>query len=217
MTITKLTAGALLAASFMAPAAMAEEFITIGTGGVTGVYYPTGGAICRLVNKGRKEHGIRCSVESTGGSVYNINTIREGELEFGVAQSDWQHHAFHAKCLGVEVDHIGIGRGGLNRQVAAQGGMVACRIVQQTGIGEDNSICAAGFSIGYGAVPDRLVPGAGECVDRNQDFGAACMGKGDSLTHFCPVKVQAGKVAGVCFVVEATIDRMGAGLYGSAQ
>ncbi|GLQ36309.1 C4-dicarboxylate ABC transporter substrate-binding protein [Amylibacter marinus] len=78
-----------------APAAHSEEFITIGTGGVTGVYYPTGGAICRLVNKGRKEHGIRCSVESTGGSVYNINTIREGELEFGVAQSDWQHHAFH--------------------------------------------------------------------------------------------------------------------------
>ena len=87
-------AGAAMAA-VMAPAAFAEEFITIGTGGVTGVYYPTGGAICRLVNKGRKEHGIRCSVESTGGSVYNINTIREGELEFGVAQSDWQFHAFH--------------------------------------------------------------------------------------------------------------------------
>jgi TRAP transporter TAXI family solute receptor len=88
--------GAILAASVMAaPVAMAEEFITIGTGGVTGVYYPTGGAICRLVNKGRKEHGIRCSVESTGGSVYNIKTIREGELEFGVAQSDWQYHAFN--------------------------------------------------------------------------------------------------------------------------
>ncbi len=88
--------GAVLAASVMAaPLASAEEFITIGTGGVTGVYYPTGGAICRLVNKGRKEHGIRCSVESTGGSVYNINTIREGELEFGVAQSDWQYHAYN--------------------------------------------------------------------------------------------------------------------------
>ena len=87
-------AGAALAA-MMAPAAMAEEFITIGTGGVTGVYYPTGGAICRLVNQGRKEHGIRCSVESTGGSIYNIKTIRAGELEFGVAQSDWQHHAYH--------------------------------------------------------------------------------------------------------------------------
>lgn len=83
------------ASAMMAPAAMAEEFITIGTGGVTGVYYPTGGAICRLVNKGRKEHGVRCSVESTGGSVYNINTIREGELEFGVAQSDWQYHAYN--------------------------------------------------------------------------------------------------------------------------
>ncbi len=78
-----------------APAVQAETFITIGTGGVTGVYYPTGGAICRLVNKGRKEHGIRCSVESTGGSVYNINTIRAGELDFGVAQSDWQYHAYH--------------------------------------------------------------------------------------------------------------------------
>jgi hypothetical protein len=87
-------AGAALAA-MMAPAAMAEEFITIGTGGVTGVYYPTGGAICRLVNKGRKDHGIRCSVESTGGSIYNIKTIRAGELEFGVAQSDWQYHAYH--------------------------------------------------------------------------------------------------------------------------
>lgn len=89
-------AGAVLATSIaFTGAATAEEFITIGTGGVTGVYYPTGGAICRLVNKGRKDHGIRCSVESTGGSVYNINTVREGELEFGVAQSDWQYHAFN--------------------------------------------------------------------------------------------------------------------------
>ncbi len=75
--------------------AMATEFVTIGTGGVTGVYYPTGGSICRLVNKGKKEHGVRCSVESTGGSVYNINTIRAGELDMGVAQSDWQYHAYN--------------------------------------------------------------------------------------------------------------------------
>ena len=76
-------------------AAAEQKFISIGTGGVTGVYYPTGGAICRLVNKGRKQHKIRCSVESTGGSVYNINTIRAGELDFGVAQSDWQYHAYN--------------------------------------------------------------------------------------------------------------------------
>ena len=90
-----LTAG-LLAMGLLGGAAQAQQqFISIGTGGVTGVYYPTGGAICRLVNKGRKEHGLRCSAESTGGSIYNINTVRAGELEFGVAQSDWQYHAYH--------------------------------------------------------------------------------------------------------------------------
>ena len=73
----------------------ATQYVTIGTGGVTGVYYPTGGAICRLVNQTRKQHGIRCSVESTGGSIYNLNTIRAGELDMGVAQSDWQYHAYY--------------------------------------------------------------------------------------------------------------------------
>ncbi|MGD8429435.1 MAG: TAXI family TRAP transporter solute-binding subunit [Ectothiorhodospiraceae bacterium] len=79
----------------MSMSASAEQFVTIGTGGVTGVYYPAGGAICRLMNKDRKDHGIRCSVESTGGSVYNLNAIRDGELDFGVAQSDWQYHAYN--------------------------------------------------------------------------------------------------------------------------
>ncbi|MEY3669981.1 MAG: hypothetical protein RL258_1376, partial [Pseudomonadota bacterium] len=81
-----------LSVSVVAPVASANNFITIGTGGVTGVYYPAGGAICRLVNKDRKDHGLRCSVESTGGSVYNVNAIRAGDLEFGVTQSDWQFH-----------------------------------------------------------------------------------------------------------------------------
>jgi TRAP transporter TAXI family solute receptor len=46
------------------------------------------------LNKERKSHGIRCSVESTGGSIFNLNTIANGELDFGVAQSDWQYHAY---------------------------------------------------------------------------------------------------------------------------
>ena len=90
-----VAAGLMLAGATGPTAAAEQQFVSIGTGGVTGVYYPTGGAICRLVNKGRKEHGVRCSVESTGGSVYNLNTIRQGELDFGVAQSDWQYHAYN--------------------------------------------------------------------------------------------------------------------------
>jgi uncharacterized protein len=91
-----LIAASLAAAGLLAgvPAAQAQQkFITIGTGGVTGVYYPAGGAICRLINKDRAKHGLRCSVESTGGSVFNVNTIRAGELDFGVAQSDVHFNA----------------------------------------------------------------------------------------------------------------------------
>ncbi len=90
-----LKVGAIAAAVMGAGAVNAQEFITIGTGSVTGVYYPTGGAICKLVNKGRKDHNIRCSVESTGGSIYNVNTIRAGELDFGIVQSDWQYHGYN--------------------------------------------------------------------------------------------------------------------------
>lgn len=95
LSVAVATGVATLLSSASPASAADQTFITIGTGGVTGVYYPAGGAICRLMNQGRKEHGIRCSVESTGGSVYNINTIRSGELDFGVAQSDWQYHAYN--------------------------------------------------------------------------------------------------------------------------
>ena len=73
--------------------AQEQKFVTIGTGGVTGVYYAVGGAVCRLLNKERKSHGIRCSVESTGGSAFNINTIKAGELDFGLAQSDVHYNS----------------------------------------------------------------------------------------------------------------------------
>src|SRR5690606_35928123 len=75
-----------------------QRFVSVGTGGVTGVYYPVGGAICRLMNQDRREHGIRCSVESTGGSVFNVNAIKGGDLEFGVVQSDVQYNAYHGEA-----------------------------------------------------------------------------------------------------------------------
>jgi len=95
LTVTLCAAAIAIAAAAAvpAPAAAQQRFITIGTGGVTGVYYPAGGAICRLVNRDRAKHGLRCSVESTGGSVANVNLLKAGEIEFGVAQSDVQYNA----------------------------------------------------------------------------------------------------------------------------
>jgi len=79
--------------SLSGPAVAQQKFVTIGTGGVTGVYYAVGGAVCRLMNKSRAETGLRCSVESTGGSVFNANALKTGELDFGLAQSDIQFGA----------------------------------------------------------------------------------------------------------------------------
>ncbi len=90
-----LAGTALVLSMAMGGAAVAEEtFVTIGTGGQTGVYYQVGGAICRLVNRGTKDHEIKCT-HTTGGSVANINGIRTGDLDLGVAQSDWQYHAYN--------------------------------------------------------------------------------------------------------------------------
>lgn len=92
------TAGAAAVFALLAsplPASAQQQFISIGTGGVTGVYYAAGGAICRLVNKDRSQHGMRCSVESTGGSVFNVNTIKAGELDLGVVQSDVGYNAYN--------------------------------------------------------------------------------------------------------------------------
>jgi len=84
----------LIAGAGFAVGRSETKFVTIGTGGVTGVYYPTGGAISRMVNA-KPEYGIRATVESTGGSVFNINAVLSGDLDFGVAQSDRQYQAYN--------------------------------------------------------------------------------------------------------------------------
>ncbi|NIA70199.1 TAXI family TRAP transporter solute-binding subunit [Pelagibius litoralis] len=89
-----LSAAALLAGA-SASVQAEDKFVTIGTGGQTGVYYVVGQSICKLVNRGQKDHGIKCTAPSTGGSVANLNAISNGEQDMGVAQSDWQYHAYN--------------------------------------------------------------------------------------------------------------------------
>lgn len=93
--LAPLAALSLAAVLSFGTAQAKSTFVTIGTGGITGVYYPTGGAIAKMVNKKKKEYGIRATVESTGGSVFNVNAIMSGDLEFGVVQSDRQYQAIN--------------------------------------------------------------------------------------------------------------------------
>ncbi len=102
---TLALAGALTAGTM---ATAQEKFITIGTGGQTGVYFVVGQSICRLVNRGSADHGLKCTAPSTGGSIANINAIKAGDMDMGVAQSDWQFHAFNgtSKFEGAQFDNL---------------------------------------------------------------------------------------------------------------
>lgn len=96
---TAAFSGALIAAaSFAAPAVAQDRYITIGTGGQTGVYYVVGQSVCRMVNRGSDEHNIRCNAPSTGGSVANVNGMKSGELDMGVVQSDVQFRAYNGEA-----------------------------------------------------------------------------------------------------------------------
>ena len=81
---------------------LAEEAqVVIGTAPVSGVYYPAGGAVCRLVNRTRVENSLRCFVEATDGSAENLSRLKAGDLDFAVLQSDWQYHAYQGSGGGV--------------------------------------------------------------------------------------------------------------------
>jgi TRAP transporter TAXI family solute receptor len=92
---TLATLVTVLLALVSATAFAQQKYVTIGTGGQTGVYYVVGQSICKLVNRGQKEHGIKCTAPSTGGSVANLNAIASGEMNMGVAQSDQQYNAYN--------------------------------------------------------------------------------------------------------------------------
>ena len=72
-----------------------EKFITIGTGGQTGVYYVVGQSICQLVNRDTAKTQVKCNAPSTGASVANLNAIADKQMDMGIAQSDWQYHAYN--------------------------------------------------------------------------------------------------------------------------
>lgn len=93
-----VTSIVLGATAFSTQAVAEQQFITIGTGGQTGVYYVVGQSVCRMVNRNSDEHGVRCNAPSTGGSVANVNGMKSGELDMGVVQSDVHFRAYNGEA-----------------------------------------------------------------------------------------------------------------------
>ena len=150
----------------------ADNLIGVGTGSINGVYFPLGGAICRLINAGRRSHGYRCMVEPSAGSISNINAVVAGELELGFAQSDAQYTAL--KGLGpfngnpqtklralfsVYPESFTV----VARQDANIGGIADLRD-RRVAIGEPGSATRAAAEMvlnAYGMTPQALKPSSG--------------------------------------------------------
>lgn len=99
LSLAAAVAGIVLGATAFSTQAVADQkFITIGTGGQTGVYYVVGQSVCRMVNRNSDEHGVRCNAPSTGGSVANVNGMKSGELDMGVVQSDVHFRAYNGEA-----------------------------------------------------------------------------------------------------------------------
>lgn len=86
-------AGALASVLASTSVLAQERFVTIGTGGQTGVYYTAGQSVCRFLNRAEVKPAIKCNAPSTAGSVTNIVSLHKGEYDFGFIQSDHQHKA----------------------------------------------------------------------------------------------------------------------------
>jgi TRAP transporter TAXI family solute receptor len=94
--LSLLTVLAFAVPSALAAQESAERHLVLGTAPVAGRYYPVGGALCRLVNADREQHGLRCLIEATAGAEENLRRLRDGDLQFALVQSDWQYHAYRS-------------------------------------------------------------------------------------------------------------------------
>ena len=69
-----------------------SEFVTVGTGPTSGIYYPIGGAFATAL----KDYGYDTSAEATNASGANIQLILDGDCEIAIAMQDAVMQAFTA-------------------------------------------------------------------------------------------------------------------------
>ncbi len=98
-----LSAGAMAADAEPTESSVRERTLVMGSGSISGTYYPVAGAICRLVNKERERHGLRCLVEAGGSSATNLQGLRDGTLDLAIVQSMAQYQAYKGEGAFKEV------------------------------------------------------------------------------------------------------------------
>lgn len=65
-----------------------KQFVTVVTGSTGGTYYPVGTIFSTLWNEKLGDQGVVASVQSSGGSVENLNMLKNGEAQMGIAMAN---------------------------------------------------------------------------------------------------------------------------------
>lgn len=90
-TIVALVVSLLLVIAVSSVASAATKYLSLGTGGVTGVYYPLGGALANIITNNIP--GYNCTAESTGGAVENAMLIYRGKIDIGFVDASSAYNA----------------------------------------------------------------------------------------------------------------------------
>lgn len=193
--------------------APAPRMLVMGTGGVTGFYFPVGGAICRVVNALRQRSGLRCLVESTTGSLHNLNGLRTGELDLAIVQSGWSHQA--VKGIGAFAVE-GAGKD-LRALMALHGEPLTLLARKESGIGSVAEMKRRKVNLGRKGTAQRQLL---EALFESQgwslaDFPQATeMEADDQIEALCAGKIEVAAyvIAHPIAVIEDAINRCGARL-----
>lgn len=185
--ISAIIAGLLIASTSL----VAKEFISIGTGGMTGTYYPVGGAICRLVNKNAN---MKCSVQSTGASVYNVNNVLKGELNFGFVQSDVVYDKYNGTGK-----FEGAGDKDLRAVISIYPEMLAFVVSKESGVKSYNDLNGKKINVGNPGSGNEVT---GLIVFDAYKFNAENLAHRGVLTaQECPMALKDKKIDGYFYVV----------------
>jgi uncharacterized protein len=213
-----LTAGFVAGLMAISGAAVAQEvkYVNIGTGGIGGDFYPSGGYICNLLNKGRKKYGynIRCTVESTAGSVANLRSIQAGELSVGLSEADSQLASWEGTgsfeevgankdlrylfALGADVMHVVTRKDtGIKSFMDLKG-----KVVNTGNAGSGTEALIKTALKAYGSTPEAFFRQSTKLTSREQSQ-ALCDGKIDAFIY--PVAISGATIAEATNTCDAVV------------